>query len=246
MKRSFVLILAVVFIFPFVARSQNEGIKPVANPQEPVKTSMHSRTTQQMALMQEQGTSGGDASPAGMASTSGGMYLEPGWAPGRVLLSDGSVMENIRLRYDIYHQQIQFIKEKDTLAFSKPEEVKYFIFDGRNFIYSEFQKEDVTAKGYFEILTEGECKLFLHRSIKYHADPESDPNLKEEVYIRESEYFISRNDDVARPVRACRKGVLCVFKDKEEQVDEFMKVNNLKMKTCDEFIQVVQYYNSLQ
>ena len=55
-------------------------------------------------------------------------------------------LDNILLRYDIYHQQIQFIRENDTLAFSKPEEVKCFIFDNRKFVYADFQSNGVIGK----------------------------------------------------------------------------------------------------
>ena len=247
MKRSLALILACVLVFPFAARSQNEGIKPVANPQTSAQSTMHTKTTQQMSLVQEQGTTGGSTSPSGLSSSKGGMYLEPGWATGRVMLKDQSVLEYLQLRYDIYNQQIQFVRENDTLAFSKPEEVMYFILDDRNFIYAVFQQEGGgLGSGYFEILTDGDCKLLLRRTIKYHADPESKPGLTEEVFVRESEYFIIKDEGVAKPVRNCRKSVLCAFKDKEEQVDDFLEVNDIKMKTCDDLKKVVEYYNSLQ
>ena len=121
MRSSIVMILACFFIIPFFARSQNEGIKTVPNPDPVRKAPMHDKTTQQMSLMQQKTTTGGATSPSGLASTSGGIYLEPGWAPGRVMLSDGSTLEDIQLRYDLYHQQVQFVTDEDTLAFSKPE-----------------------------------------------------------------------------------------------------------------------------
>jgi hypothetical protein len=245
MKRSILMVLACVFILPFAARSQNEGIKAVSNPVPVEKQSMHTKITQEMALVQEQGTKGGAHSPSAISEKNDGMYLEPGWMPGKVMLNDRSVIDNILLRYDIYHQQIQFIRENDTLAFAKPEEAEYFIFDDRKFIYSDFQSNDIIGKRYFEVLSDGNCKLLLHRTVKYHLDPDAHSNLADDLYIRESEYYILKKGDIAKPVSAGRKSMLCAFKDKEEQVKEFIKDNNLKMNTCDQMQQVVEYYNSL-
>ena len=245
MKRSVVLILACIFVLPFAARSQNEGIKATSNPKPVEKSPMYQRTTQDMALMQQQGTTGGATSPSGLSSQNAGMYLEPGWAKGRVMLNDKSVLENILLRYDIYNQQIQFIRDNDTLAFAKPDEVKYFVLDGKNFIYTDFENEGVVGKGYFEVITEGNCELLLRRTIKYHIDTDTKPTLTEDVYVRECEYYIAKNGDMAKPVRVCRKSVLCAFKDKEDQVKDYLNDNNMKMNTCDQLKQVVAYYNSL-
>jgi hypothetical protein len=246
MKRSIFVILACIFILPFIARSQNEGIKTTSNPRPVANESFQMQSTQQLAMIQDQGTSGGAPLPSGISAENSPLYLEPGWAPGRVLLNDQSIMDNVLLRYDIYHQQIQFIRENDTMAFSRPEEVECFILDGRKFIYTDFQNSGIVGKSYFEIISDGSCRLLLHRSIKYHMDPESVSNLKNDLYIRECEYYIEKNGEMARPVKACRKSVLCAFKDKEEQVKEYMHDNNLKMNTCDQLKDVVAYYNSLQ
>jgi len=245
MKRSILMILACIFIFSFEARSQNEGIKTASNPVQYDKSPMNAKITQDFAMVQEQGTTGGAPGPSAIADKNSGMFLEPGWTPGRVVLIDQSVLDNILLRYDIYHQQVQFVRENDTLAFAKPEEAACFILDNRKFIYTDYENGGLISKGYFEVLSDGNCKLLLRRMVKYHLDPDEHSNISDDLYVRESEYYIKKNADMAKPVRACRKSVLCAFKDKEEQVKWFIEENNLKMNTCDQIQLVVAYYNSL-
>jgi hypothetical protein len=245
MKRTVLMILVCFIISPFISRAQNEGIKPVANPSPDQKTAMYSKNTREMADMQEHSTTGGAPCPTSLSAENSACYLEPGWATGKVLLKDNSILENIMLRYDIYDQQFQFIRENDTLAFANPEEVKSFILDGRTFIYREYQFEGVNGKCYFEVLSDGNCQLLVRRTVKYHVSPETKPNLKEDIYIRECTYYISKNGKTAKPIKACRKGVLCAFSDKEDQVKQFMNDNNMKMTTCDQLKEVVEYYNSL-
>lgn len=245
MKRSIFVILACIFFLPFAARSQNEGIKAVSNPMQADKTVMHPKITHDMALVQEQGTSGGAPGPTAISDKNNGLFLEPGWTDGMVMLNDRHIIDHILLRYDIYHQQLQFIREKDTLAFAKPEEAAYFILDNRKFIYTDYQSGGLFGKSYFEVLSDGNCKLLLRRTVKYHLDPDEHSNISDDLYVRESEYYIMKNGDMAKSVRACRKSVLCAFKDKEEQVKAYMEENKMKMNTLEQLQQVVAFYNSL-
>jgi hypothetical protein len=246
MKRTVFLLLACLTVSPFLTKSQNEGIKPVANPAPKHSASEYSGTTQKMSTIQEQGTTGGAPCSKGLSGADTACYLEPGWTLGKVFLSDKSLLENIMLRYDIYDQQLQFIRDDDTLAFAKPDEVKGFVIDNRNFIYSDYENENVIAQGYFEVLSLGDCKLLARRTVKYHVAPDATSNIKEDLYIRECSYYLSKNGEMAKPVRASRKSVLCAFKDKAEQVERYMNDNNMKMNTCNDLKEVVDYYNSLQ
>lgn len=238
--------LALMLIFPFAARSQSDGIKVVSNPKPSEKPPKHPVILQDMAMLQEQGTTGGATRPSGISSFETGIYLEPGWTNGQVMLGDESVIDNVLMRYDIYHQQLQFIREKDTLAFSKPEEMKYFMLDDKKMIYAEFENNNIIGKSFFEVLSDGYCQLLLHRIVKYHLKSDDISDQTDDLYIRECKYYIIKDSNVATPVRACKKSVLCAFKDKEDQVRDYMKNNKLKMKTCDQLKEVVDFYNSLQ
>jgi hypothetical protein len=197
------------------------------------------------SIQTSQSTGGGGAAGNYMVYDQSGMYLEPGWAKGYVVLKDKSMLEDIQLRYDLYNQQMQFVREGDTLAFSSPGELDYLYIGERKFIYSEFKCEKGIRNGYFEVLHEGECPLFIHRYIRYHLDPEDRPTLTNDVYIRECCYFVKKPGQPAEPVKANRKSILCVFKDREEDIAKFMDDNHLSGKTCDELKLVIAFYNSL-
>jgi hypothetical protein len=246
MKKSILFILACIVFLPFTARSQNEGIKAVANPLPEEGKALQTRSTREVAMLQEQGTTGGATMPSGINQVNSPLFLEPGWVAGSVRLNDNSSIGIIMLRYDIYHQQIQFIKGKDTLAFAKPEEVDYFMLGDKKIIYTGYQGSGTTGKCYFEVLSDGNCRLLMRRAIKYHLEPDVAGNLKDEMYVRENEFYIEKNNEMAKPIRACRKSVLCAFNDKEAEIKAFMEQKDLKMKCCEELKQVVAYYNTLE
>lgn len=240
------MILAILFSIPSMTRSQNEGVKPVSNPKPADQTLLYTRTTRDMAMIQEQGTTGGAPMPSSLYNTNTSCYLEPGWAEGQVVLSDHSTLENIMLRYDLYHQQLQFIKDGDTLAFANPGEIRSFNFGNHQFINTSYQAGDLAGKAYFELILEGKCDLLARRTVKYHFETESNPDLQEELYVRECTYYLSINNEIAKQVKIGRNSVLSALSDKHEEVSRFMDENKLKMNSCDQLKMVVNYYNSLQ
>lgn len=245
MKKSVLLILAVMILAPIIARSQNEGVKSSSNQQSEIYAPEKVRSTGgDMALINETSKSGGSAGNY-MVYDQSGMYLEPGWASGYAVLKNNARLENILIRYDMYHQQMQFIQDGDTMAFKNPEELDHLYFAGKKFVYCEFKGERAVQKGFFEVLHDGKCPLYLRRTIRYHLDPEDRPTLTTDVYIRDSEYFVKKNGQIAEPMKANRKGILCVFKDKEDEISKFMDDNKLSGKTCEELKLVIAFYNSL-
>jgi hypothetical protein len=198
-----------------------------------------------MALLQDQGKTGGAAGESEKISQSG-MFLEPQWTPGYVVIGEKSVIDELLLRYDLYHQQFHFIRGNDTMAFSRPEELLMICMGDKRFIYTDFEDDGVIRKGFFEQLSDEECKLLARHTVKYHMDPGARPRLDEDLYIQECGYYVKKKSDPARPVRICRKGVLCAFREREDQIKAFMDDNGIKMKNCEDLRQVVDYYNSLE
>jgi hypothetical protein len=244
MKKSVIVILAVIMVSPYIARSQNEGVKGSTIQGVDNTVSTQEKTTAQMGVISEYEKSGG-AQGNYMVYDQSGMYLEPGWSPGYVVLKDKTTMNDLMLRYDLYHQQLQFVKEGDTMAFANPSELEYVFIGDRKFIYTEYKSDNAILKGYLEVLHEGSCPLYAHRGIKYHLNPEDRPTLTKDVYIRECCYYVKKEGQIPQAVRPNRKSILNVFQDKQSDVARFMDDNGLTGKTCDELKLVIAFYNSL-
>ena len=244
MKKLSMIILAAALIFPFVARSQEGNVKTVSGQENQRNMPMHDKVILEGSTISDLGTFGGNSGDY-MVYDETGIYLEPGWEKGYAVLKDKTMLDGIMVRYDLYNQQMQFIRNADTLAFSKPDELDYLYIGARKFIYSEYISEGIVKNGFFEVLHEGECPLYLQRSVKYHLDPETDNDLKNDVYVRECGYFVKKSGEMAQPIKMNRKSILCAFKDKEEEVARFMDDNDLDGKTCDELKLVIAFYGSL-
>ncbi len=226
--------------------AQNEG-KHMGSVQDAQRSGepLHKRAVVNSSTYPQPNDQGGDYG-VGWYSDETGMYLNKEWQPGYAMLKDGEKLDHIMLRYDVYHQQMQFVKDKDTLAFADPEELDYIFFDSKRFVYQPFERNGALMNGYFEVLKDGDCKLLLCRTITHHINNDGISGEEGDQYLRDVSYYVVKEGETeAHEMRACKKGVLCAFKDHKDEVRDYMKNNNLKMKTCEDLVEVVSFYNSL-
>ena len=98
MKKSIVIILACICFYPYISRSQNENVKPVASQNPSTQVEMRSTNAGEMAMIMEQGTGGGAPMESGLTAENSPLYLEPGWATGNVYLKDKTELRDVLLR----------------------------------------------------------------------------------------------------------------------------------------------------
>lgn len=194
-----------------------------------------------------QGETSGDFLTSGSRSSyqgePSGMFLCDSFTEGIVEFSGGITYEPIRLRYNLYFQQMQFVRNGDTLAFANPEELKKVILGNKNFIFLAFKNKRMLDSSYFEVISEGRCRLLKRHYIKYHFSAADVPD--EEEYIYQTSLYVKKGTEPAIPLRKCKKAVCCAFPDKKEEIKDFIKTNNLKMRHTEDIMLVVEYYNRI-
>jgi hypothetical protein len=217
-----------------------------------------SHEVQNSVTLKSPGHSSGQR-PVGSVNNSGSGLYEPkynlgiecsflfnDWSPGTVVLTDKTVIADRKLRYDIYHRQMQFAVNGDTAAFGKPEEVKSITFEKNTFVYEEFLCKDGKRKDYMEVLVDGSCRLLLYRCISYKyvgecAIPGAE-NPREEYFLTKK-YFISKHNDLAIPIPEKKNEVIALFSDTDKDIKSFVLKNNIKLSDEEGLINLVNYYN---
>jgi len=245
MKAPSLLFLAAFFIFLPFARSQDNAAKIQAPRENPKNDIQQKKITREEAEARELQYAGGGVGTAVNYIAAATMYLEPGWVPGYVVLKDKTMVEGLLLRYDIYHQQMQFVRDDDTMAFASPNELAYMFIGNHKFVYCDYDCEGENNKGYFEVLYDGETSLYYHRCVEYHFENEDKPDKQGDIYVQKCGYFVKRNGETAIRILPNRKSILSVLGDKEKEVAMFMDDNDLKGKTGDELRQILAFYNNL-
>ena len=181
----------------------------------------------------------------------GDAYLYPDWAIGHVLQEDEKYFNDMLLKYDIYNDRIIFKSHGDIpMAFKYA--VKEFQIIHKNSInepmalfkngFPEIGKYN--SKSYYQILTEGKTTLVKK---PYKSIVESLPygeSEKKKTFVANEIYFLHHQGKMIK-LKKSKKSLIDILSDKKAELIAFMKDKNLNMKSEEDYVSVVNYYNSL-
>ncbi len=178
----------------------------------------------------------------------GSPFLFDEFIPGKVVIkNDKPFMAS--LRYNAYQDEIQMKDpQNNTIALLKRDYIKVQIRNDRFHVMS-FELADGSAKqGYLISLNEGKVSLFKRykkifiegqeATSSYGSDKPA--KLEEEVT-----YFLKKEDGVARELKLKKKELLNMLSDKESDLKAYISENKLKLKSAEEVVQLLNYYNSI-
>lgn len=179
-------------------------------------------------------------------SEKGQIYIGSDWPLGTIVLRNGGMIDNYSLRYNSLTDQIQFIAGKDTLIYASPKELNTVTFGGHTFIYENYQCEDSIGQGYFELIVPGKNKLMLKRSVTSQKTDSKYPNDESLTKYQVDEcYFISKPGLPANKILCKRKSALTFLNEYNDDIAEYLRITGNKVRTIDDLINLVSYYNSL-
>ena len=135
------------------------------------------------------------------------------------------------------------------MVFAMPRKINYVTFGHRSFAYFDYVQKKKTSAGYFEVLAWGDSKLLLRRNtiVKREELPPSDMsggNYKD--YFRTTEdYYLKKGEESATQFQRSKKSILKTLGNHQDELLEFIEKNNLKLKSEEEMIDLVYFYNTL-
>ena len=157
-------------------------------------------------------------------------------------------------RYNLYAQEFEMIYEGDTFAIKAPLDVQSISFSNKKFIFGFYVDRefgyDYLGSSYFEVLSEGHCKLLIRHDVKIKnnsgpvtytwAGDESDSFVKfKQLFYQEKEGM------EVMLLKKTRKNLRKIFADKYEKVEWYIRNEGLNVKKENDLIKVFTYYNNL-
>ena len=162
------------------------------------------------------------------------------------MFRNGGVIDSYFLRYNIVADQIEFIAAKDTLVFKNPQELNTVSFGGHIFVFEMYTIDNMIHHGYFELIVPGKNKLMLKRSVTNLKPDSNNHNFKSPTkYHVEKSYFICKPDAPANKVECNRRCVLTYLNDHKDDIAEYLRITENKVRTIENLKLLVSYYNSL-
>jgi len=218
-----------------------------ASAQQPAKQTMPSardvvvgvKPVETMTLMEH---SGGVATKTELSGTPGDAFLDPNWQPGLAVMEDGALIEIQHLRYNLLTQQMQFIRDSETLAIANPDEIKMIRIADKVFVFESFICKGVLSKGYLELIEDGNCRLFRRWTATYrHIDQVTGI----ETIYRTQTCLLQFGEEIPREVSSNSKVFLDKFGEHSQAIRRLMKNEKLKIRNTEDLRTIVAHYNRI-
>lgn len=158
---------------------------------------------------------------------------------------EGRRFPDLRLKYDIYNDQILTINERNIIIQVNKEMVDSFSLDYNNRTY-RFGKVDIDSidnpRGYINVLCDGPLTLVVRyrKEILLHA--------VENIYdiFSQNQKVYLKKDGLFHPV-ALRRDLFKSFGELKPEVKNYLRSNRIRIsiKDPDTLVPAVKYYNSL-
>jgi hypothetical protein len=180
-------------------------------------------------------------------------FLEA-WKTGKIKVKD-TTFSNIQLRLDLLSQEVHFRRFKDNIEMVAPAgTIKELILidSTRNppatyFFQCGFPAIDnQDEKNFYKVICEGRIKfLEAMRKTIYQTKDDMSGETRKEFREYDDYYFSVPGSSELQRIRRDKEPVMQLMKDKNSQVEAFLKSNKISFKSPDDIKKLVDYYNSL-
>ncbi|WP_064198127.1 MULTISPECIES: hypothetical protein [Emticicia] len=165
-------------------------------------------------------------------------FFKNGWYKGKISTESGKDMQFL-MAFNVQKNELYIVEDinKDAIAI-KPEA---FTIMGHHFSKFENAYYEVVHISKNTLLKEYSCVLHSSNTEKtgYEASGEY-----EGEFVKSSKFFILKDESVIQLPRG--KNILNLFGDKKPLVEQYVKANNINLKTENGLVSTFKYYDSLE
>jgi len=178
----------------------------------------------------------------------GSAYLNKEFINGTIYTVQKEKYVNIPLRYNVYNDDMEFKNQNDEIqAIAAPGSIDKIEIGELSFKYIPYMVGQKIKNGYFELITDGNAALYIRYEVTF-KEGEKAGAYKEASppsFIKTpNEYYIQIGGNAATLV-GNKKSLLEIFPDNKDNVETFIKKNNIKTNDSESLAKLVNYYNSL-
>jgi hypothetical protein len=182
----------------------------------------------------------------------GSAYLFNDWVKGNIQLEDGTIYNDLTLKYDQVRELLIFLADDNTSKrFSTP--IKAFTLtnaDDKNWPRITFRNgfkaiDGGNEKTYYEVLADGNTQL-LKRTAKKIVDERAPGSLIISKQISATtKYYLNDSNKIVK-IKKDKKSILEALNNKQTELETYIKNNNLNLKEDADLVKLIEYYNTLK
>ncbi|WP_188370675.1 hypothetical protein [Muriicola marianensis] len=176
----------------------------------------------------------------------GSPYANEEFVLGKVF-AEGQQPYNGLLRFNAYQDGIEMKTDKGVITLLKREYLSAEI-GGKLYRIENYKNNGAIRKAYFVEMNKGKARLLFRQHKEFVEERAAISSYSKDQPAKfddDNSYYIITEGNPGVEVRLRSKDILAALPDHQKEVEDFSKKNKLKMKTEEEVLQVLAYYNSL-
>lgn len=155
-------------------------------------------------------------------------------------------------RYNLYAQEFEMVHNRDTFAITAPFNVKNVTISNMKFIHGLYVRRGsrtYLGSAYFQVLSEGECKLLLRHDVKIKGG--SGPVTHNwaggaDAFVQYQQLYYQEGEGTeVIPLKKRKKSIRKLFAGHMDVVEDFIRREGLNINDDADLARVFTYYNSL-
>ncbi len=185
---------------------------------------------------------------ADILNVEGEFFLNKEWLEGTVYFTTKQMVKNDSIRYFVFGKEMHISHKGKTMAIINQTAMDSIVFDNHRFVYTEFYFGSKLDQDYLDLLSDKSIKLYKHYSNKFIKAKEVSGYQEQasDKYVIKEEYYIRRENETPQFFNPTKKNVVALFTNKKNEVLEYIKSNNLRLKNEKDLIRIFNYYGSLK
>lgn len=183
----------------------------------------------------------------------GTQWYRDEWSPGRVILRDNSLTEIHDINYNTYENKIVF-KDGDVMKAYDPSQVRGFQFvDESGNKTQEFvtgisdQEFGIHPFDLLRVVYNGKTKFFAQHETIFVRNSGRDliTNKRYSEYDETITYFLMKDGELTK-TRLRKRNILNDIGDQKNALDDFAKSNKLRLKSEEDVVTLLNYYDQIK
>ena len=174
----------------------------------------------------------------------GSPYFPKQWIEGSITLKTGKNIAYNALRYNIITGNLEF--NYTGKAYDVTNSMNEFMLGTMKFQNGFPATEKQSTESYYQVLYDGKQKLLCHRTANIYLDqPYNSATKTKKLDVIET-YYLQKTDGKLYEVKKNLKYLLVTMGDKSNQLEEYCKRENIKIRSWDDAVRVLEYADGLQ
>ena len=187
-------------------------------------------------------------------NSEGSPYFNPEYKKANIVLEDGRMARNIKVKFDLLNNQIQYLNEKGAEMIPNLP-IRSFIFvepffdQPRDFVMFQNGFPAIgrfTPATYYQVLDTGSIKLLKSIKVNYRDDkPYGSPEITR-IYEKTVGYYAYVPDGEMIKIEKEKEVFAQIFKTRQEEILAFINEKKLKLKTESDYLEIFWFYQTQQ